>query len=65
MSAPAIEIRRKGSGFVVEVVPPDPEHPPAMYSDKRTAFGAAGGFRLVTGWRKVDLTEKDIRRPLS
>jgi hypothetical protein len=53
---PAIYIRRKGAGFVVAVEPPDPAHPPAEFADKRVALGAAGGLRLVTGWRKLDLT---------
>lgn len=57
MSDPVIEIRRDGeAGFVVVVKPPDPAHPPETFDDLRRARGAAGGIRLVTGWRKVDLT---------
>ena len=52
----AVEIRTEGAGFVVVCVPPDPAHPPRSFSDKREAFGFAGGLRLVTGRRKVDLT---------
>lgn len=56
MGAHTIEVRREGDGFAVVVVPPHLAHPPAHYHNKRSAFGAAGGLRLVTGWRRVDLT---------
>jgi hypothetical protein len=51
-----VEIRRKGKGFRVVCVPPDPLHPPADFTDGRAAFGCAGGIRMTTGRRKVDLT---------
>ena len=56
MVAPAIHIRRDGAGFLVEVVPPNPAYPSERFDDVRRARGVAGGLRLVTGWRKVDLT---------
>lgn len=56
METSVVEIRRDGAGFVVEVVPPDPAYPAERFDDVRRAFGAAGGIKLVTGWRKVDLT---------
>ena len=40
-SAPVIEVRKDGAGFVVAVVPDDPARPVQRFSDKRQAFGAA------------------------
>jgi len=51
-----IEIRRELSGYRVVLVPPDPTQPDQLFTDKREAFGCAGGIRMVTGRRKVDLT---------
>lgn len=56
MEQRTIEVRRDGAGFVVVVQPPDPAHPPERYETMRSAWGAAGGLRLVTGWPKVDKT---------
>jgi len=57
MADPVIEIRREGVGFVLEVLPPDPAYPVEHFDNARSARGSASGIRLVTGWRKVDLTE--------
>ena len=57
MPEPVIAIRQDDAGFVVAVEPPDPAHSAQHFSDKRAAFGFAGGLKMVTGWRKVDLTE--------
>ena len=54
--AGTVEIRRLGKGFAVNCVPPDPAYPPETFTDKRHAFGYAGGISLVTGRRKIDLT---------
>jgi hypothetical protein len=56
MADPVIEIRRIGPGFVVVVSPPDLAHPPQPFDTIKQAFGYAGGLRIVTGWRKSDLT---------
>ncbi|WP_298196744.1 hypothetical protein [Novosphingobium sp.] len=56
MEKPDIIIRRDGAGFAVEVVPSQPGHPIRYFDNSRSAFGHAGGVRMVTGWRKVDLT---------
>lgn len=53
---PVIEIRRENGGFVVSVEPADPAYPPRHFDNSRSAFGCAGGIRMVTGWRKVDRT---------
>lgn len=53
---PVIEVRRDEAGFVVAVVPADPGYPARHFCDQREAFGAAGGLRMVTGWKRVDLT---------
>lgn len=55
-ATPEIHIRREGAGFAVEVLPPHPAHPIRTFDSIRSAFGHAGGLRMVTGWRKVDLT---------
>lgn len=60
-AAGTIEVRRNGSGFVVEVLPPAPAYPVAHFDDLRTAWGHAGGIRIATGWRKVDLTGEGRR----
>jgi hypothetical protein len=51
-----IKVRRDGSRYEVVVIPPHPAHPVAQYSDRKTAFGAAGGLRMVTGWPRFDHT---------
>jgi hypothetical protein len=56
MDAPVIAIRREGVGFVVALEPDDPAHPPRHFDNQRSAFGWAGGMRMTTGWRKLDLT---------
>lgn len=54
--SPVVAMRRAGAEFVVAVEPADPAHPPQTFLDKRKAWGAAGGLRLVLGLQKVDLT---------
>lgn len=51
-----VEIRPERGGFAVVLVPPDPSRPDEWFADVREARGCAGGLRLVTGRRKVDLT---------
>lgn len=51
-----VEIRPDGEGWLVRCEPPDPSRPDQWFSDLRHARGTAGGIRLVTGRRKVDLT---------
>lgn len=55
-AAGEVHVRRDGRGFVVECVPPDPAHPSQVFDNMRTAWGYAGGVKLATGRRKVDLT---------
>ena len=57
----AIHITRYGSGFAVKVDPPHPDHPPRLFADHREARGAAGGLRMVSGWRLVDECQPDGR----
>lgn len=59
-----VEIRPDGDGYAVICVPPDPARPDQWFADPREARGTAGGFRLVTGRTKRDLTDggaKDAR----
>lgn len=56
MTDPVIEIRSTATGYEVAVVPADLQYPVQTFADKRQAFGCAGGLRIVTGFRKVDLT---------
>lgn len=51
-----VEIRRDGDGYRVACVPPDPKREDEWFADLREARGTAGGIRLVTGRRKIDLT---------
>lgn len=51
-----VEISKEGAGFRVRLDPPDPAKPDQWFCDIREARGCAGGLRLVTGRRKVDLT---------
>lgn len=51
-----VEIRRDSDGYRVACVPPDPKREDEWFADLREARGTAGGIRLVTGRRKVDLT---------
>ena len=53
-SAHTIAITRNGDGFRVAVNPAHPDHPPRLFADHREARGAAGGLRMVSGWRLVD-----------
>lgn len=53
-------MRRDGAGYVVAVEPADPAHPPQSFSDRRAAWGAAGGLRLVLGLPKVNLTGEEL-----
>lgn len=54
---PTIEIRRTATGYAVAVVPANLAYPVQTFTDKRQAFGCASGLRIVTGFRKIDLTE--------
>lgn len=55
-----IEIARDGgAGFRVRLIPPDPKWPDEWFDDIRRARGSAGGLRLVTGRRKLDLVVDD------
>ena len=52
-----VEISGDGeAGFRVRLDPPDPAKPDQWFATAKEARGCAGGIRLVTGWRKVDLT---------
>ena len=56
MSDHTIIIRQLGRAYSVEVEPPHPDHPPRVFGDPRSALGCAGGLRIVTGWKKLDLS---------
>lgn len=56
METGQIAVRRVVSGFRVSLEPPDPAHPDETFPDMRSAWGHAGGIKLVTGRPKVDLT---------
>lgn len=58
-SAGIVQIRREGSGFAVDFVPPDPAFPSQSFADHPSARGFAGGARLVLGRKLVDLTGGD------
>ncbi len=51
-----VEVRPVEGGYRVALVPPDPAWPDEVFECPKAARGAAGGIRLVTGRRKVDLT---------
>ncbi|MEO6151861.1 MAG: hypothetical protein ABIT09_01210 [Croceibacterium sp.] len=57
MDGPIIAVRAASGGmFTVGIEPPDGEHPLQSYPDKRSAWGAAGGLKMVLGIAKVDFT---------
>lgn len=56
MSVGVVEMREGDGGFVVSLIPPDPAYPDATFTDRREAWGHAGGIRLLTGREKVDRT---------
>lgn len=58
-TAPVVTMRRNGPDYVVAIEPDDPAHPPQTFPEKRAAWGAAGGLRLVLGLQKIDLTGED------
>lgn len=60
---PVITIGTEDGQYVVRVAPDHPAYPPQSFATHKAAYGAAGGMRLVTGWRRIDLTgEADGKR---
>lgn len=55
-----VEVGKDGEGFRVTCCPPDPLHPVQRFAEFRRAWGHAGGIRVVTGRRKVDLTGEGV-----
>ncbi|WP_072384070.1 hypothetical protein [Novosphingobium sp. NDB2Meth1] len=60
MDAPVIVIRNEGGLYVVTVEPEHPSYPPQSFGSHKVAYGTAGGMRLVTGWKRIDLTEQAV-----
>ena len=57
MDCGVVEISEDGeAGFRVRLDPPDAAKPDQWFRTAKEARGHAGGIRLVTGRRKVDLT---------
>ena len=57
MDAGIVEISEGEAGFRVRLLdPPDPAKPDQWFATAKEARGCAGGIRMVTGRRKVDLT---------
>ena len=51
----SVIIEQDGAGLRVRLDPPDAAWPDRAFTDARMARGYAGGVRLATGRRKVDL----------
>jgi hypothetical protein len=60
-NGPIIAVRLNSDGYTVAVEPADPSRPPQRFPDKRAAWGATGGLKLVLGIPKVDLTGEGAR----
>lgn len=56
MAGGVVQVRREGTGFCVECIPPEPAFPSQTFTEHRSARGFAGGARMVLGRKLLDLT---------
>jgi hypothetical protein len=56
MGSGVVQLRRDGTGFLVEFIPPEPAFPSQTFIEHKAARGFAGGARMVLGRKLLDLT---------
>lgn len=54
MGGGVVQLRREGTGFLVEFIPPEAAFPSQIFTEHKAARGFAGGARMVLGRKLLD-----------